>query len=159
NDLVSAGKQLVFTADHSPKELNGLDERLRSRFEGGLVVEVTPPDQAMRQQLYRRFLDGVAGEQLEALAAYLASRPAASVAELLDTVHRLTQSADAAGTTLSVDAAKREFDPPELAAAPIPTPATAAPAVRAASDVFFLDDEKVVWEWRDVASRLIEELG
>jgi hypothetical protein len=32
------------------------------------------------------------------------------------------------------------------------------PAVRAASDTFFLDDEKVVWEWSDVGSRLIEEL-
>ena len=36
---------------------------------------------------------------------------------------------------------------------------TAAPAmVRQAADVFFLDDEKIVWEWPDVAGRLVEEL-
>jgi hypothetical protein len=39
-------------------------------------------------------------------------------------------------------------------------PAAAAPpvSVRQAADVFFLDDEKIVWEWPDVAGRLVEEL-
>jgi hypothetical protein len=38
-------------------------------------------------------------------------------------------------------------------------PATAAPtSVREAADVFFLDDEKLVWEWPDAAGRLVEEM-
>ena len=38
------------------------------------------------------------------------------------------------------------------------TPTTAPLVVRQAADTFFLDDEKIVWEWPDVAGRLVEEL-
>jgi chromosomal replication initiation ATPase DnaA len=157
NDLLGAGKQLAFTSVQAPRELNGLDERLRSRFEGGLVVELAPPDADLRQDLYRRMLGGAPG-QYDALVAYLGSRPADSVSAIIETVQRLTAAADALGTALTVEVARRELEGPEPTAAARPTPAGAAPAVRAASDVYFLDDEKVVWEWPDVASRVIEEL-
>lgn len=158
NDLLSAGKQLAFTSAQTPKDLTGLDDRLRSRFEGGLVVELAPPDQALGAELYRRILGGAQGQE-EALVAYLASRPVANVGEIIETVHRLTTAADALGTTLTVEVARRELEGPEPSVAAMrPTPAGAAPAVRAASDMHFLDDEKVVWEWSDVSSRVLEEL-
>ncbi|MHB1862030.1 MAG: DnaA/Hda family protein [Gemmatimonadaceae bacterium] len=158
NDLAGAGKQLVFASERAPRDLTGLEERLRSRFEGGLVVEMGLPDPALREQLYRRFLDGVPAGQIAPLASYLAGRGSTSVAEILETVHRLTAAADAVGAALTVDMARRELDGPEPAPAPVPTPMRAAPVVRSAADVFFLDDEKIVWEWGDVASRVIEEL-
>lgn len=158
NDLLGAGKQLAFTTDRGPRDLPGLEDRLRSRFEGGLVVELAPPDPGLLDELYRRFLGGVPAGQVEPLVRYLAGRPAASVREVIATVERLTAAADALGVPLTADVAKRELEGPEPAPAPMPTPAGAAPAVRAASDVFFLDDEKVVWDWTDVPSRVIEEL-
>ena len=39
-----------------PKAIEGLEERLRSRFEGGLVVAIQPPDRALREKLYARYL-------------------------------------------------------------------------------------------------------
>ena len=50
------GKQLVFASDVPPRQLDGLEERLRSRFEGGLVVEMQAPDRALREKLYARYL-------------------------------------------------------------------------------------------------------
>lgn len=44
NELVSRGKQIVISSDQPPKELTALEERLRTRFSGGLVVDVLPPD-------------------------------------------------------------------------------------------------------------------
>lgn len=44
NELVSKGKQIVITSDHPPKELTELEDRLRTRFAGGLVFDVLPPD-------------------------------------------------------------------------------------------------------------------
>jgi chromosomal replication initiation ATPase DnaA len=157
NDLLGAGKQLAFTSDQAPRDLNGLDERLRSRFEGGLVVELAPPDAALREDLYSRMLGGAKG-QYDALVKYLAARPADSVPAIIENVHRLTAAADALGTSLTVDGARRELEGPDPTPASHPTPAGAAPAVRAASDMYFLDDEKVVWDWTDVSSRVIEEL-
>lgn len=44
NELVSRGKQIVITSDQPPKELTALEERLRTRFSGGLVCDVMPPN-------------------------------------------------------------------------------------------------------------------
>ena len=43
NELVSKGKQIVISSDHPPKELTALEERLRTRFSGGLLFDIQPP--------------------------------------------------------------------------------------------------------------------
>jgi len=59
---------------------------------------------------------------------------------------------ESSGQPLTLTAARQELEPASAAS-------TAPPAtVRQAADVFFLDDEKIVWEWPDVAGRLVEEL-
>jgi chromosomal replication initiation ATPase DnaA len=153
NALHAEGKQLVFCSDRPPRDLDGLEDRLRSRFEGGLVVEMQSPDRALREKLFARYLAATEHEAGPELLAYLAERPAASVREIIGTVNRLIAAADVAGAPLTVAVARNELDP-ELASAARPT----APAVRAAADTFFLDDEKVVWEWTDPATRMMEEL-
>ena len=151
NALYAEGKQLVFASDRPPKELDGLEDRLRSRFEGGLVVEMHSPDRELRQRLYRRFLSAADPEAHDELLTYLADRPASSVREVIGTVNRLLAAADLANVELSLAVARAELEPEG-------TVHRAVPTVRAASDTFFLDDEKVVWEWSEVGSRLIEEL-
>ncbi len=44
NTLYQKGKQIVLTSDRPPKEINGIEERLLSRFQWGLVVDIQPPD-------------------------------------------------------------------------------------------------------------------
>jgi chromosomal replication initiation ATPase DnaA len=154
NALHAEGKQLVFCSDRPPRDLDGLEDRLRSRFEGGLVVEMQSPDRALREKLFARYLAATEHEAGPELLAYLAERPAASVREIIGTVNRLIAAADVAGAPLTVAVARNELDP-ELASAARPT---APAAVRAAADTFFLDDEKVVWEWTDTATRMMEEL-
>jgi chromosomal replication initiator protein len=48
NFLYDRGKQIVFSSDRPPVLINDIEERLRSRFEGGLVVDITPPDYETR---------------------------------------------------------------------------------------------------------------
>jgi chromosomal replication initiator protein DnaA len=152
NALHADGKQIALTSDRPPKELEGLEERLRTRFEGGLVVGIQQPDRPLREKLYARHLSAIEPPPEQGLLAYLADRPAASVREIIGTVHRLVAAADVAGVPLTVQLARTELEGAGSAPAPAPT------AVRAAVDAFFLDDEKVVWDWPDVAGRAIEEL-
>jgi len=150
NVLHTEGKQIVLTSDRGPKELEGLEERLRSRFEGGLVVGIEPPDRTLREKLYARYLSLVEPPPEDGLLEYLSDRPAASVREIIGTVNRLVAAADVAGVTLGVDLARTELE--GVGSAPAPAPANAR-----AMDAFFLDDEKVVWDWPDVSGRAIEE--
>ncbi|NUR20764.1 MAG: ATP-binding protein [Gemmatimonadaceae bacterium] len=150
NALHGAGKQIVLTSDREPKDLDGLEERLRSRFEGGLVVGISSPDRALREKLYARYLSLVEPPPEDGLLEYLSDRPASSVREIIGTVNRLVAAADVAGVSLNVDLARKELE--GVGSAPAPAPVNAR-----AMDAFFLDDEKVVWDWPDVAGRAIEE--
>ncbi len=153
NHFHSAGKQLVFASDLPPKDIAGLEERLCSRFEGGLVVQLAAPDRALREMLFARFFADAGVNPAPELLTYLADRPASSVRELIGTVHRLRAATDAGDSPLTLALARKELEPVEAAAT-----VSAPLAVRQAADVFFLDDEKIVWEWPDVSGRLVEEL-
>jgi chromosomal replication initiator protein len=74
NALHGAGAQLVLTSDRLPRDLDALEDRLRERFEAGLVCDVRPPDAATRMTILRKRvlqdgLDDVAPEALELIAA------------------------------------------------------------------------------------------
>ncbi|HEU4995352.1 MAG TPA: DnaA/Hda family protein, partial [Gemmatimonadaceae bacterium] len=148
NTLYGEGKQLVFASDRPPRQLDGLEERLRSRFEGGLVVEIQAPDRVLKEKLYAQYLDDVETTDRPALVAYLAERPVASVREVIGVVNRLAAAADIAGMPLSLEMAQAELESG--------VPAPHAPALRAA-DTYFLDDEKIVWHLPDLGARLIED--
>ena len=148
NALYAEGKQLVFTSDKPPRQLTGLEDRLRSRFEGGLVVEMQSPDRALREKLYAHYLSGVELPEGDRLIGWLADRPAQSVREVIGIVHRLKAAADIAGMPLVMSIAKTELEPG--------APAKGVPEVGAA-DAYFLDDEKIVWHLPDLGSRLMED--
>jgi chromosomal replication initiator protein len=150
NDLHAEGKQVVLSSDRPPTELGDLEARLRSRFEGGLVVEIHPPDRALREKLFARYLVQAEVEPDVTLLAYLAERTVSSVREIAGTVHRLLAAADMAGVAVTVELAEREMDGPGALRVP-------APAAVRAVDEFFLDDEKVIWDWPEIGGRVVEE--
>jgi chromosomal replication initiator protein len=149
NTLYSEGKQLVFASDRPPRQLDGLEERLRSRFEGGLVVEMQTPDRALREKLYAHYLAEVETPERQELIAFLAERPETSVREVIGIVNRLVAAADIANMPLIVAIARTELEGGA-------TPGT--PDLRAADD-FFLNGEKIVWHLPDLSTRVMEEIG
>jgi chromosomal replication initiator protein len=149
NVLHSAGRQIVLSSDQPPGEVAGLEARLRSRFDGGLVVTVQPPDRALREALYARALGDRAPDAEPGVAALLADRPVSGAAEIEALVDRLTHAARATGATITAELVRRE-----QARGGAATPAS-LPAI---GDAFFLDPEKVVLDWPDLDGRIIEEL-
>ena len=151
NHLAARGRQLVFAGDRPPRELEAVADRLRTRFEGGLVAALHPPDRELREELYRRALAQADASGEPELLRFLADRAAASAREIHGTVNRLLAAADVAGVALTVDTARAELDGGR-------TPSAAPTRLAGVADPFFLDGEKVIWESPDVGGRLIEEL-
>ena len=150
NALYAEGKQLVIASDRPPRELTGLEERLRSRFEGGLVVQMQAPDRSLRERLFARFLKDLSIEPTSEMLSYLAERQVASVREIIGTANRIAASAEVAGVPVTIGFIRAEMEPDRREA-------SRAAAMRTAADPFFLDREKIVWRWPDAAVRLIEE--
>ncbi len=150
NALFTAGKQLVFTSDTQPRKIQGLEERLQSRFEGGLVAPIDPPDRALRARIAIRTLLQRGVPPDGDLVQVVADQPLPSAREIVAVVHRLVAASEGRSVALTADFARAELRPAARA-----TPSRVP--IRAA-DPAFLDVEKVVWEWPDPSARFLEEL-
>ncbi|MDN6793607.1 MAG: chromosomal replication initiator protein DnaA [Propionibacterium sp.] len=94
NTLHNANKQVVLTSDLPPKQLNGFEDRLRSRFEWGLLTDVQPPDLETRIAILQK---KAAAEKLEvdpAVLEYIASRISSNIRELEGSLLRVTAFAN-----------------------------------------------------------------
>lgn len=153
NALHAAGKQIVFTSDRAPRDLQGLEDRLRSRFEGGLLVEVKAPDRTLRERLYAKFLRDNGWEEDAELVRELAADPVANVREIIGTVNRIVAAAELSGRghTKSVAMQAARSSAGGTPRRPPPKP------VEPAKEILDLDLEKLILEWPDVAARLAEE--
>jgi len=89
NALQQEGKQIVLTSDKSPTEIDGLEQRLRSRFAGGLIADIHPPTLAMRVAIAQRKAAGMGFDLPSEVAALLARRSGPSVRALEGALTRL----------------------------------------------------------------------
>jgi len=149
NALHSAGRQVVLASDRPPSEIGELEARLRSRFDGGLVVAIQPPDRTLREALYTRTLMDRAPDAEPGVAALLAELPVSGAGEVEAVVDRVAHTARAAGGPITMAIVRRELNSGG-AATPVSVPTIA--------DKSFLDPEKIVLEWPELDGRVIEEL-
>jgi chromosomal replication initiator protein len=151
NALHAEGKQIVFTSDRAPRELQGLEDRLRSRFEGGLLVEMRAPDKTLRERLFARFLRENGWEEDADLVKELAKEPTANVREIIGTVNRIVAAAELSGRGHTKSVAMQAVNPT------VPKRPTQSVPIQP-SDVLPLDPEKLIVEWPNAGARLIEEM-
>lgn len=106
NSLYEAGKQIVLSSDRFPKEMPSMEERLRSRFEWGLIADLQPPDVETRIAILRKKSEeeGIAinEEVIQLLAANLKS----NIREIEGALIRLGAYASLTGQKITADMAK-----------------------------------------------------
>ena len=153
NALHAAGKQIVFTSDRAPRDLQGLEDRLRSRFEGGLLVEVKAPDKTLRERLYAKFLRENGWDEDPELVRELSADPVANVREIIGTVNRIVAAAELSGRGHTKSVAMQAAKTSAAGTPRKPAPKVAEPP----KETLALDPEKLIIEWPDPAARLIDE--
>ena len=105
--LRQKGKQIVLTSDRLPKELSGLEERLVSRFEWGLLADMKPPDYETREAILQKKADKDGLSLSPDVIAYIADRVASNIRELEGAVLSLLAYASLSHCDINIDVAKR----------------------------------------------------
>ena len=150
-------RQLVFTSPAHPKTLPGIEQRIVSRLEGGLVVELVEPDRDVRRSVIRRTLWAQDVPEDPALIDYLADRPVDSVRSLAGLLQRVVSAA--AGQDVPVSAGlAREVLEGGTAAERRRTVGFRTSGIVVSSAGGVRSREKVVWDWAAPSDRLIEDL-
>jgi len=99
--LYTQGKQIVLTSDRPPKELLTLEERLTSRFQGGLVVDLQPPDLETRIAILQKKAEMENVKLPNNIAYYIASRVKSNIRELEGCLIRLLAMVSLSGQELT----------------------------------------------------------
>ena len=97
NTLYESGRQIVLTSDRPPSEMTLLDDRLRTRFEWGLLVDVAPPDFETRLAIVKNKAAILGMELPDKIAAYIAENVTANVRQLEGTINKIMAYKDLLG--------------------------------------------------------------
>lgn len=89
NSLYEANKQIVLTSDRPPKEIKTLEDRLRTRFESGLIADVQPPDYETRVAILRRKAELLDIQLPDDVTEYIANRLKTNIRQLEGTVKKI----------------------------------------------------------------------
>ncbi len=107
NALYESHKQIVVTSDKFPKEIPDLEERLRSRFEWGLIADIQPPDTETKQAILNMKADQNNINVPDDVIYLLANSISNNVRELEGYLIRIGAYSSLTSTTISVDMAKK----------------------------------------------------
>ncbi len=136
NHLYEAGKQVVISSDRHPKHLDTLEDRLRSRFEWGLLTDVQPPDVETRLAILRLNAEFAPQPVPAAVLEFIAQHVSDNIRELEGALTRVT--AYASLTEHSIDLAMATDVLQDLIPEKVSRPVTIGEIIQATSDSFDL---------------------
>lgn len=106
NALLEGQQQVILTCDRYPKEVNGLEERLKSRFGWGLTVAIEPPELETRVAILKRKAEEGGIELADEVAFFIAKRIRSNIRELEGALRRVIANAHFTGRPVTLEFAK-----------------------------------------------------
>ena len=122
NNIYEAGHQIVITSDRPPLEMSILDDRLRTRFEGGLMADIQPPDLETRMAITRNKAGQLGLLLSDDAVEYIATSITANIRQLEGVIKRLTAYKEILDDVITIDSVKRAIKDVIRIGTYIPTP-------------------------------------
>ena len=109
NALQSQGKQIILTSDKPPKEMETLEERIRSRFEWGLMADIGIPDYETRMAILRKKAESDNFDIDDEILNYIANNIKSNVRELEGALNKLLAYNNLCKQTITMEIAQKEL--------------------------------------------------
>lgn len=122
NNIYEAGHQIVITSDRPPLEMSLLEDRLRTRFEGGLMADIQPPDLETRMAITRNKAAQLGIILSDDAVSYIAENITANIRQIEGVIKRLTAYKEILDDTITIDSVKRAIKDVIRRGEFIPTP-------------------------------------
>lgn len=122
NNIYEAGHQIVITSDRPPLEMSLLDDRLRTRFEGGLMADIQPPDLETRMAIIRNKAAQLGLLLSDEAVEYIAENITANIRQLEGVIKRLTAYKEILDDVITIESVKRAIKDVIKIGTYIPTP-------------------------------------
>jgi chromosomal replication initiator protein len=106
NSLIEAGQQIILTSDRYPKEINGVEERLKSRFGWGLTVSLEPPELETRVAILNTKAEQSGFTLPDDVSFFIAKHIVSNVRELEGALRRVIATSEFTGKPITMDFAK-----------------------------------------------------
>ncbi len=106
NALHESQRQIVLSSDAPPKEMSSLEERLRSRFEWGLIADIQPPDLEMKVAILRKKAEAEGADIPNDVALYIAGSVRTNIRELEGRITRTLAYASLTGRPVTIELAR-----------------------------------------------------
>ena len=110
NAIYEAGHQIVITSDRPPLEMSLLDDRLRTRFEGGLMADIQPPDLETRMAITRNKAALLGLILSDDAVEYIATNITANIRQIEGVIKRLTAYKEILNDVITIDSVKRAIE-------------------------------------------------
>ena len=122
NSIYEAGHQIVITSYRPPMDMSTLDDRLRTRFEWGLMADIQPPDLETRMAITRNKAGQLGLILSDDAVEYIASNITANIRQLEGVIKRLTAYKEILDDVIDIDSVKRAIKDVIRIGIAIPTP-------------------------------------
>ncbi|MCL1835404.1 MAG: chromosomal replication initiator protein DnaA [Oscillospiraceae bacterium] len=106
NTLFSLGKQIVFTSDRPPQEIHTLEDRLKTRFESGIMADIQPPDDALRIAIIRNKAEQLGVSLPDDVTNYIADNLSSNIRQLEGAVKMIIAYRDIMQDDITVESVK-----------------------------------------------------
>ena len=109
NSLYNQNKQIIFTSDRPPKELNGIEQRLISRFEQGLLADIAPPEYETRIAIIKRKAELYGMNLPDSIVDFLADKLKTNIRQLEGAITKINALTLVTGSTPTLNMAPEDM--------------------------------------------------
>ena len=150
-------KQIILTSDRPPKEINPLEERLLSRFEWGLIADIQPPSEELRNAIIRQKAESLGITIPNDALSFLTNSLQKNIRQIEGAIKKIEAISSLSGTPISLDMCRRAIA--DIVGGEEPSPVTVDRIFRIVGDHYGVTTEDIKGKKRDATVALARHMS